>query len=72
MPRRPGEVRDAILAVFAKSHNEDVSTLEIRNVLRDSIGEVPSSSIRSCLRLNTPVIFERIGRGRYKLTDSKS
>lgn len=72
MTRRPGEVRDAILAVFAKRPNEAVSTLEIRNALKDSIGDVSPSSVRSYLGLNTPQMFERIGRGRYKLTNKRS
>ena len=72
MTRRPGEVRDAILAVFAKRPDEEVSTLEIRNALKDSIGEVSPSSVRSYLRLNTPQMFERIGRGRYKHASKKS
>ena len=71
MTRRPGEVRDAILAVFEKRPDEAVSTLEIRNALKDSIGEVSPSSVRSYLGLNTPEMFERIGRGRYKLASEK-
>lgn len=67
MARRPGEIRDAILAVFADRHDEEVSTLELRNAIKESIGEVSPSSIRSYLGLNTPQMFERTGRGRYKL-----
>lgn len=71
MTRRPGEVRDAILAVFAKQPNAEVSTLEIHNALKDSIGEVAPSSVRSYLRLNTPQMFERVARGRYRLVSKK-
>lgn len=72
MTRRPGEIRDAILAVFAERPNAEVTTLEIRNALKDSIGEVSPSSVRSYLGLNTPQMFERVGRGRYKLASKKA
>jgi len=35
-----------------------------------SLGPTPASSIRSYLRLNTPGVFRRVGRGRYVLSDS--
>ena len=37
---------------------------DVRQLLRDPI---PESSIGSCLRLNTPRLFTRIQRGRYRL-----
>ena len=68
MTRRSGEVRDAILVVFAERPNEEISTSEIHDAIRDSIGEVPPSSVRSFPRLNTPQVFERTGCGKYKPT----
>jgi len=41
---------------------------ELEVAVRERLGEVGSSSVRSYLNLNTPGIFERIGRGRYRLT----
>ena len=71
MARQPGEVSSAILKVFAENPGKSISTLELRNALNDSIGEVSPSSVRSYLGLNTPQMFERVGRGRYKLVSKK-
>ncbi len=64
--RSPGSVRDAILKVMdAKG---EVSITEIRQGVAAQLGDgVPSSSVRSYLRLNEGTIFERVGYGRYKL-----
>jgi DNA modification methylase len=64
--RRPGEIRDAIVSVLAGSP-EGVSLGEIVVGVHRLIGEAPPSSVRSYLRLNTPDLFERTGRGRYSL-----
>ncbi len=40
---------------------------EILDAVKTRVGDVPASSIRSYLNLNTPKIFERTGRGRYRL-----
>lgn len=64
--RPPGEVRDAIMA-FLKSHGGNANIREIRVAVTERIGEVPASSIRSYLRLNTPAVFKRTGHGRYRL-----
>lgn len=64
--RRPGQVRDAIVS-FLRSHGE-ASVSEIRTAVSAELGgEVPASSVRSYLNLNTPATFERTGRGRYRL-----
>ena len=39
--------------------------------VRERIGEVPESSIRSYLRLNTPRLFVRPRRGHYRLPEGK-
>jgi DNA modification methylase len=68
MKRRPGEVRDAIVAVLA-SRARGATLTEIRNEVRSLIGDVPSSSVRSYLQLNTPGLFARMDRAQYVLKD---
>ncbi len=64
--RRPGEVRDAIVGYLASIGDATVS--EIRSAVANQLGsEIPASSVRSYLNLNTPTMFERTGRGRYRL-----
>lgn len=69
--RRPGEVRDAVVAtVRYYPFGAGVSQIAVgvRRLLR---GHVSESSVRSCLRLNTPALFQRLGRGRYSLATSE-
>lgn len=64
--RRPGQVRDAIVG-YLRSHGE-ASVSEIRAAVSEELGgEVPASSVRSYLNINTPATFERTGRGRYRV-----
>ena len=66
-PRRaPGMVRDAILAVL-ETRPAGASVAEIIDEARDIVGDVPASSVRSYLRLNTPRLFVRDVRGVYRL-----
>ena len=66
-PRRaPGEVRDAVLAVL-EGQQGGASVGQIIDGTRGIIGDVPGSSVRSYLRLNTPRLFVRDGRGVYRL-----
>ena len=66
-PRRPpGQVRDAIVAVL-RAYPDGASPGAIEQDVRRRIGSVAGSSIRSYLRLNTPDLFERPCRGRYRL-----
>ncbi len=66
-PRRPpGQVRDAIVAAL-RAFPAGASPGSIEQVVRQRIGPVAGSSIRSYLRLNTPGLFERPSRGRYRL-----
>jgi site-specific DNA-methyltransferase (adenine-specific) len=67
MGRRPGEVRDAIIRFFDQQKGKEATISEIRQAVNDNIGDVPASSVRSYLRLNTPDMFKRTGHGRYKL-----
>ena len=41
--------------------------VEIQDAVSKSIGKVPPSSVRSYLNLNVPKLFERTGKGRYRL-----
>jgi len=63
---RPGSVRDAIVQVLSESPG-GASIKEIENQVAQRIGSVPSSSIRSYLRLNTPELFVRMERAQYAL-----
>ena len=63
--RRPGEVRDAIVSVLAGRARASVQ--EIASGVSARIGEVPASSVRSYLQLNTPELFARMDRGQYSL-----
>lgn len=67
--RKPGEVRDAIVAVLS-SAPDGVPLPEIERRVTQRIGEAPPSSIRSYLRLNTPELFSRSARGRYALREN--
>ena len=64
--RKPGEVRDAIGDVLDK-HPAGASAGLISAEVSRLIGEVPASSVRSYLRLNTPELFVRMERGQYAL-----
>lgn len=63
---RPGSVRDAIVQVLAE-RPEGASLKEIHDEVTQRLGSVPSSSIRSYLRLNTPEMFVRMERAQYAL-----
>ena len=68
--RPPGEVRDAVLMVL-QAHPSGGPVGEIVAGVRDRIGEVSESSIRSYLRLNTPRLFVRPRRGHYRLSEGR-
>jgi DNA modification methylase len=67
--RRPGEVRDAIVAVMANKPR-GASVLEIAEGVRGLIGHSAPSSIRSYLRLNSSSLFRRAGRGIYAIRET--
>lgn len=67
MRRRPGEVRDAIVRVL-EGRPAAASVHEITSEVTAMIGEVPASSVRSYLRLNTPELFARMDRAQYVLS----
>jgi DNA modification methylase len=66
MRRRPGEVRDAIVRVL-EGRPSAASVQQITDGVEELIGEVPASSVRSYLRLNTPELFVRMDRAQYVL-----
>jgi DNA modification methylase len=69
MSRTPGSIRDAIVGYLAVLSRE-ASVSEIgRAVAMQVGGEVSLSSVRSYLNLNVGDVFERTGRGMYKLRD---
>jgi len=61
----PGLVRDSIVSYLAAAENASIA--EIREAVVGRLGDVPASSVRSYLNINTPELFERTSRGRYRL-----
>lgn len=69
--RGPGVVRDAIIRAF-EAKKAELTVAELRElVCADLQTEVPASSVRSYLNINTPEKFSRTGRGRYTLNKAK-
>lgn len=67
--QRPGEVRDAIIGYFKELGPGEATISDVCAAVSARLGrDVPPSSVRSYLRLNTPGTFERTARGRYTLT----
>jgi site-specific DNA-methyltransferase (adenine-specific) len=69
--RRPGEIRDAIVAVLS-TKPRGASIADIEAGVKELIGTAPSSSIRSYLRLNSKALFRKLDRGVYVLRDAGS
>ena len=68
----PGEIRDAIIQTL-QNRQGDASVKEIQEAVAALLGrEVPASSVRSYLQLNTPRLFVRTARGRYRLAIDSS
>jgi len=61
----PGAIRDSIVSYLSAA--ESASIAEIQAAVTAVVGPVAPSSVRSYLNLNTPSIFERAARGRYRL-----
>ena len=66
MSLAPGKIRDSIIE-FLGGLGGEASVSEIVAAVTIRVGDVPASSVRSYLNLNTPRTFERAGRGRYRL-----
>ncbi len=60
-------MRDAIVEVLERKRGS-ATIQEITGHVVDLIGDVPASSVRSYLRLNTPVLFAKMDRAQYALT----
>ncbi|MEX2241582.1 MAG: DNA methyltransferase [Burkholderiales bacterium] len=68
MKRRPGEVRDAIVSVLGDKPR-GATVAAIKSEVSALIGDVPASSVRSYLQLNTPGLFARMDRAQYVLKE---
>ena len=67
LPRKPGEIRDAIFE-FLRNQTPEASVSEIRQAVAQRMkGQLAESSVRSYLRLNTPGEFERTSHSTYRL-----
>ena len=70
-PRRPTVERGAIRDVLMNHLSivrQGATIAELEAVARAKIGDtIGASSVRSYLNLNTPKLFERMSRGRYRL-----
>ena len=67
--RRPGEIRDAIVAILSRRPN-GASVAEIQQAVHGLIGGAPPSSVRSYLRLNSDSLFRREDRGIYAMRET--
>lgn len=67
MARKPGEVRDAIIAYLGSAGGKATVEQIHSAVERRLGGSVARSSVRSYLRLNEGKTFVRTGRGEYRL-----
>jgi DNA modification methylase len=65
----PGSVRDSIVEYL--STIESASIHDIQQAVEARIGGVAASSVRSYLNLNVPELFERVGRGNYRLSGQR-
>ncbi len=66
MRTKPGKVRDAIIDVFEERQGTASMSAILRGV-KERLGDVPDSSVRSYVRLNTPEYFVRTSRAQYSL-----
>lgn len=66
MAHAPGNIRDSIIG-YLSALGGPATLAEICNAVASQIGGVAPSSVRSYLNLNTPEVFERTDRGRYRL-----
>ena len=62
----PGVIRDSIIE-YLDALDRDASISEINAAVAVKLGAISPSSVRSYLNLNSPEVFERTGRGCYRL-----
>jgi DNA modification methylase len=65
MSNAPGQVRDAVVSYLGCVGS--ASLAEVYRFVSAELGEVPASSVRSYLNINTPGRFVRTAKGRYAL-----
>lgn len=70
MARAPGSVRDSVVR-YLEVRGREAPLPEIVSAVSREIGTVSPSSVRSYLNLNVPKIFERVGRGNYRLATGR-
>ena len=66
MTHAPGSIRDSIIGYLSEVQ-ADATVTEIHEAVSRQLGAVAASSVRSYLNLNTPDVFERASRGRYRI-----
>lgn len=66
MSLAPGSIRDPIVN-YLSTLGGDAALRDVCAAVATKVGKVSPSSIRSYLNLNVPDLFERTGRGRYRL-----
>lgn len=66
MAHQPGAIRDSIID-HLEAVGREAPLAELVAAVRLRLGRVSPSSVRSYLRLNVPDLFQRTGRGCYKL-----
>ena len=66
MTHAPGAIRDVVVG-YLSALDAAATLADIHAAVAGRLGTVPASSVRSYLNLNTPEIFERTGRGQYRL-----
>jgi site-specific DNA-methyltransferase (adenine-specific) len=67
MPRRSGEVRDAIIR-YLRKRGGTASVAEIVEGVTNELGPVARSSVRSYLQIGVEGDrFERVAQGQYRL-----
>lgn len=66
MPQSPGAIRDSIID-YLEAVDREVPVAEICAAVRQRLGPISGSSVRSYLNLNVPDLFERTRRGCYRL-----
>lgn len=71
MVAAPGVIRDSILN-YMEALDGEASLRQISQAVSLKLGPVKESSIRSYLNLNVGKLFERTGRGRYRLLTSEA
>lgn len=66
MTHAPGNIRDSIISYLA-AVGGPATVAQIHKAVTHQVGSAAASSVRSYLNLNTPDVFERTGRGCYRL-----